>query len=81
MAPESEWRFKGNGSSVRSEFEFTGSSDPKVPAIRVRLSPGIGQPVFDFDPAKSVELTADELTGYAGSYRSEALDIALTGWR
>ena len=74
MAPESESRFKGTN-SLRSEFEFTGSSDPKVPAIRVRLSPGIGQPVFDFYPAKTVELTADELTGYAGSYRSEALDI------
>ena len=73
MAPESESRFRGTN-SLRSEFEFTGSSDPKVPAIRVRLSPGIGQPVFDFYPAKTVELTADELASYAGSYRSEALD-------
>lgn len=74
LAPESESKFRGTN-SLRSEFEFTESSDPKVAAIRVRLSPGLGQPVFDFYPAKPVEPTADELAGYAGSYRSEALDI------
>ncbi|NDD62979.1 MAG: hypothetical protein EBZ36_03210 [Acidobacteria bacterium] len=68
-------RFKGTN-SLRSEFEFTESAGLTDPAVSVRLSPGIGQPVFRFVRATAVTPTPAQLVDYAGSYRSKALETS-----
>lgn len=75
LAPQGVARFKGTN-SLRSEFEFTESAGLTDPAVSVRLSPGIGQPVFRFVRATAVTPTPAQLVDYAGSYRSKALETS-----
>ena len=75
LAPQSPNRFKGTN-SLRSEFEFTEKTDLAETVVKVRLSPGIGQPVFRFIRATAVTLAPAELFPYAGSYHSEALETS-----
>jgi len=74
LAPLSETRFLGTN-SLRSEFDFEDAVSPNERLVKVRLTPGIGQPVFRFERATEASPSPTELQEYVGQYHSAALDI------
>ena len=74
LTPLSATRFRGTN-SLRSEFDFGDSGAANERLVKVRLTPGIGQPVFRFERATASSPSPTELAEYAGHYHSAALDI------
>jgi CubicO group peptidase (beta-lactamase class C family) len=74
LTPLSASRFVGTN-SLRSEFDFGEAASPNERHVKVRLTPGIGQPVFRFEPATASSPSPAELQQYVGQYHSAALDV------
>ncbi len=74
LTPIDATRFRGVN-SLKSEFTFSPSTGSGVPELRVRLTSAIGEPELLLTRAKPVSVDNMRLDPYAGSYRSEALDV------
>jgi CubicO group peptidase (beta-lactamase class C family) len=74
LTPIDATRFRGVN-SLKSEFTFSPSTGSGVPELRVRLTSAIGEPELLLTRAKPVSADNMRLDPYAGSYRSEALDV------